>query len=204
MKKKSTNILIIISIISCIILLIGAIFSYFTINNRSNEDAIKVNAAKTKLDLKLSSLYVGDKLLPMNDSDVMKAYNNECLDDFGNRACLAYTIEVTSYYPQNEIIGNISFNVNDIENLSYLVLDDNNNIYLDKTSIDKNNSSNLSLGNSFTIENANSEGKTKKFILIIWLTNLDVDQSITDARKNFNASVSYNSIYGSNLTASLS
>ena len=46
MKKKSTNILIIISIISCIILLIGATFSYFTINNRSNEDAIKVNAAK--------------------------------------------------------------------------------------------------------------------------------------------------------------
>ena len=45
----------------------------------------------------------------MNDDDVMKAYNQKCLDDVGSGACLAYGVEVFNYSDSQDIIGRIDF-----------------------------------------------------------------------------------------------
>ena len=133
----------------------------------------------------------------------MTAYNRKCIDDYNNGACLAYTIEVFNYYKAFPITGKIDFKVKDIENLSYMVLDENNNVYLEKTSIN-GETTGMSLGPAFELEDATGIIPTsKKFILLIWLTNLDKDQNGTDAGGNFTAEIAYESISGNKIVASI-
>ena len=85
-----------------------------------------------------------------------------------------------------------------------MLLDENENIYLEKTSIKKENALGMSLGEHFVLGKATIENPTfKKFILIIWLTNLDEPQDEYDAGGTFSASVTYQSVLGNKLTGSI-
>jgi len=199
--KKFT---LITSFISILILLIGTTFSYFTITAKSEHDAVVVEAERVLLGLGVSPIYTGHKIIPTNDEDIMKAYKRKCVDDYQNGACLAYGLEIFNYSKAYPIIGKIDFTVEGIKNLSYMVLDENDNIYLDKTSI-TGNTTNMPLGPNFKLKDAtNINPSSKKFVLLVWLTNLkDEDQSDYDAGGSFNAKVTYESIYGGKLTATV-
>ena len=81
MKNNGPKIyLSITSILSMLILLIGTTFSYFSITNKSDEDALVVNAATVNLELDILPKYVGHKLIPTNDKDIMIAYESKCVD----------------------------------------------------------------------------------------------------------------------------
>ena len=205
MKQNKINVfLLVTSILSTFILLIGATFSYFSTRNMSKMNALSVEAGKVRLGLGVSPLYTGYKLIPTNDSDIMTAYNQQCLDDYGYGACLAYEFEVYNFNLKQDVIGKIDFNVEGIENLSYMVLDENDDVYVDVTHISVSNSSGLSLGNPFTLEKGNSSGDTsKKFTLLIWLTDNNQVQDETDADKSFSADVTYRTSVGGRLTASV-
>lgn len=203
--NKINAFLLVTSVLSTAILLISATFSYFTTQSMSKMNAVAIEAGKIKLGLGVSSLYTGHKLIPMNDNDVMKAYNQECIDDLGNGACLAYSFEVFNYEKSVDVSGTIDFNVDGIEHLSYMILDENNNVYLDKTSVSNGVNEKLSLGDGFTLEDGTSlNGNSKKFYLLIWLTNLDEAQEAYDAGGSFSASITYNSIYGGRLSTNIS
>ena len=205
MKQNKINVfLLITSILSTFILLIGATFSYFSTRNMSKMNALSVEAGKVRLGLGVSPLYTGYKLIPTNDSDIMTAYNQQCLDDYGYGACLAYEFEVYNFNLKQDVIGKIDFNVEGIENLSYMVLDENDTIYLDKTSVGNGITKDLPLGEHFILEDATElNSKSKKFKLIIWLTNLEQDQNDTDAGGQFSATITFNSVYGGKLTATI-
>lgn len=205
MKQNKINVfLLITSILSTFILLIGATFSYFSTRNMSKMNALAVEAGKVKLGLGVSPLYTGYKLIPTNDSDIMTAYDQQCLDDYGNGACLAYEFEVYNFNLKQDVIGKIDFNVEGIENLSYIVLDENDTIYLDKTSVGNGITKDLPLGEHFILEDATElNSKSKKFKLIIWLTNLEQDQNETDAGGQFSATITFSSVYGGKLTATI-
>ena len=134
----------------------------------------------------------------------MKAYNNKCMDDYNQVACAAYDIVVTNDSATQDIIGNIDFTVNHLENLSYLVLDEENNIYQDITKV-KESTDDMPLGSNFILEGAIETGSptTKKFTLVIWLTNLDRHQA-EDLGGTYSASIEYSSIYGQKLSSSVS
>lgn len=205
MKQNKINVfLLVTSILSTFILLIGATFSYFSTRNMSKMNALAVEAGKVRLGLGVSPLYTGYKLIPTNDSDIMTAYNQKCLDDYGNGACLAYEFEVYNFNLKQDVIGKIDFNVEGIENLSYIVLDENDIIYLDKTSVGNGITKDLPLGEHFILEDATElNSKSKKFKLIIWLTNLEQDQNETDAGGQFSATITFSSVYGGKLTATI-
>lgn len=205
MKQTKINVfLLVTSILSTFILLIGATFSYFSTRNMSKMNALAVEAGKVRLGLGVSPLYTGYKLIPTNDSDIMTAYNQQCLDDYGYGACLAYEFEVYNFNLKQDVIGKIDFNVEGIENLSYMVLDENDTIYLDKTSVGKGITKDLPLGEHFILEDATElNSKSKKFKLIIWLTNLEQDQNETDAGGQFSATITFSSVYGGKLTATI-
>lgn len=205
MKQNKINVfLLVTSILSTFILLIGATFSYFSTRNMSKMNALAVEAGKVRLGLGVSPLYTGYKLIPTNDSDIMTAYNQKCLDDYGNGACLAYEFEVYNFNLKQDVIGKIDFNVEGIENLSYIVLDENDTIYLDKTSVGNGITKDLPLGEHFILEDATElNSKSKKFKLIIWLTNLEQDQNETDAGGQFSATITFSSVYGGKLTATI-
>ena len=205
MKQNKINIfLLITSMLSTFILLIGTTFSYFSTRNMSKMNALAVEAGKVRLGLGVSPLYTGYKLIPTNDSDIMTAYNQKCLDDYGYGACLAYEFEVYNFNLKQDVIGKIDFNVEGIENLSYMVLDENDTIYLDKTSVGNGITKDLPLGEHFILEDATElNSKSKKFKLIIWLTNLEQDQNETDAGGQFSATITFSSVYGGKLTATI-
>lgn len=205
MKDNKNKIyLSITSILSMLILLIGTTFSYFSINAKSDDDALAVGATTVDLRLDIIPKYVGHKLIPTNDEDIMIAYESKCIDIYGFGACLAYEIEVSNGSDKQDLIGLIDFEVTKIENLSYMVLDEDNNIYLDKTSIKGENTIGMPLGEHFVLDKATVDNPTsKKFVLIIWLTNLEGPQDDFDAGGTFNAYITYQSVLGNKLTGSI-
>ena len=204
MKVKNKRFfLLILYIFSILFMLFGITFSYFNAKARSENNALDAKSGKLTFSLELSQKYVGHKLIPTADSDIMKAYHNKCVDDYGDGACVAYDIEIINNSAKQDIVGTIDFDIDNIENLSYLVLDEEDNIYQDITKV-KESTKDLPLGNNFILESALETGiPTKRnFKLVIWLSDFDYDQD-EDKGGTFGASVSYNSIYGQKLSTSL-
>lgn len=198
------GILIMIYVFAIIFMFFGISFSYFSARTKSENQALNTKSGKLTLSLEITSKYTDYKLIPSDDEDIMKAYHQKCLDDKGNGACLAYDITVSNETARQDVVGTIDFNVNHIENLSYIVLDEEENIYQDITKI-KDKTTNLPLGEHFILDSA-LETKVptmRKFTLIIWLSNFDYDQ-VEDKNGSFTASVTYNSIYGQKLTSTVS
>ena len=92
MNKKTNIFLIVTSILSMIIISIGATLSYFTVSSMSKVDAISAEAGKLQLGLSVSPIYSGYPLIPLKDSLIDRAYQQRCKDDNNSGACLAYTL----------------------------------------------------------------------------------------------------------------
>ena len=203
-NNKSKIFLSVTSIFSILILLLGTTFSYFSISNKSDNDALAVNASTVDLKLGITPKYVGHKLIPTNDEDIMIAYESKCVDIYGFGACLAYDVEVSNGSSKQDLIGTIDFSVMGIENLSYMLLDQNGAVYLEKTPIKGESTVGMSLGKNFVLDDASVDNRTiKKFVLIIWLTNLNELQDEYDAGGTFSASITYQSVLGNKLTGSI-
>ena len=183
-KQNKVNIfLLITTIFSTLILLIGATFSYFSTKNMSKMNALAVEAGKVKLGLSVSALSTGHKLIPTNDSDIMTAYKQNCIDDYGNGACSLYEFEVYNFNKSQDVIGKI---------------------YLNKTSVPNGETKDLPLGEHFLLGEATELSSTsRKFKLIIWLTNLEEDQNKIDAGGSFSAVITFSSVTGGRLTATV-
>ena len=202
MKETSAKkILIITSFLSIVILLVGTTFSFFTYDTQSRNNALAVQAAKIRINLGVSNLYTGRLLIPLKDELIMKAYKEyRCVDSFGWGACQAYALELFNDAGEVEIESFIDFNLNGVENLTYMVLDENENIYKDITHVYSNNPTGLSLGDNFVLKDGSLEQTSKKLILLIWLSDVGSIQDKDDAGGSFTASVTFRTSTGSELT----
>ena len=195
---KNGKFLLAIYVTTFLIVLLGTTFAYFTINNQSDIGALAPRAATIGINLYIEPLYVEKSLVPMNNEDVMKAYNQNCIDDADFGACEAYTITVENRGEELEYAGTINFNLTDIENLNYLILDENDEVYQEMTNIEAGEEQ--SLGDAFTL----AEGTSRVFKLIIWVPNYDYDQKDYDSNGNFGAIVTYKSTTNSEISGSIS
>lgn len=204
MTRRTKIFVLTTTVISFIFMLVGATFSYFTANARSNLDSVAASAGKISIGLSVSTLYTGHKLIPMYDTDLDTAYAQNCVDDLGNGACVAYTLAISNFDIATEVEGTIDFEIEGIENLSYIVLDEQGNQYTSISHINSSNSTNLSLGPSFSLLEGSSETPTTKtFTLIIWLTETGGEQDATDADGRFTANVTYSTSESGRLTATV-
>jgi len=200
-ENKAKKILIITSFISIIILLIGTTFSFFTYNAKSQQNALAVEAAQIRINLGVSNLYTGKLLIPLKDDLIMTAYkDHKCTDYYGWGACQAYSLELFNDSKEVEIESFIDFSLSGIENLSYMVLDEEDNIYKDITHVDSNNPKGLSLGDDFIVPDGSVHQTSKKLILLIWLTDTEKLQDETDAGGSFTAAVTFRTTTGAQLT----
>lgn len=196
MKEKKS--LLVLSILSTIVLLLGATFSYYRVAAVSNEDAVSLEAAKLGLSVDITPLYTGKELIPMDDVDVMKGYLHSCVDDNEYGACQAYEITVKNDGAASTFTGSINFTVSDILHLKYMILDSEDKEYVSSTSV--SSGTDQSLGESFSL----AENESKTFKLVIWLTNFEYDQNIEDGGGIFSALVTYSSSSGSRVTGTFS
>lgn len=213
---KNGKFLVIVYVLTFIFVLIGSTFAYFTQTAKSNEGAIATKSATVGISLDISPLYVEKELIPMEDSDVIKAYKDfHCVDinEFG--ACQAYTIKVENVGEADDYEGTVSFSLTKIKNLNYLIFDgsildaedldtlEENEIrdryvYKDKTNIVAE--TDQSLGASFNLPKDGS----KTFVMVIWVPNFDRDQFEDDGSGNFSALVTYKSTGNYQITGSIS
>ena len=202
MKETSAKkILIITSFLSIVILLVGTTFSFFTYDTQSKKNALAIEASQIRINLGVSNLYTGRLLIPLKDELIMKAYKEYgCVDSYGWGACQAYSLELFNSAAEVEIESFIDFNLNGVKNLTYMVLDEEENIYKEITHVDSNNPTGLSLGDNFILKDGSLEQTTKKLMLLIWLSDIGEIQDNDDAGGSFTASVTFRTSNGSELT----
>ena len=200
-ETKAKKILILTSFLSIVILLISTTFSFFTYDTQSKNNALAIQASQIRINLGVSNLYTGKLLIPLKDDLIMKAYKEySCVDSYGWGACQAYSLELFNAAGEVEIESFIDFNLNGVENLTYMVLDEDENIYKDITHVDSDNPSGLSLGDKFILSDGSLEQTSKKLILLIWLSDIGDIQDKDDAGGSFTASVTFRTSAGSELT----
>lgn len=202
-SKEKTLLFLAIYIFSFIFMSFGGAFSYFSARTRSHENALDAKSGHLSLGLEIKAKYAGHDLIPIDDKDIMIAYNKECKDNKDKGVCLAYDIFITNNSVRQDVTGNIDFELDHIENLSYLVMDENGNVYQETKKV-SGTVSGMPLGNNFILDTASEEAPiTKKFTLLLWITNMDYEQK-EDYNGNFSAYVTYNSIFGQKLSSNIS
>lgn len=195
---KNNKFLPILYGLTFVVVLIGSTFAYFTQTGGSSDGALAATGAHVGLKLYVEPLYTGKDLIPMNNSDVDTAIQNMCIDKNGYGACQAYTLTVENIGEDLNCNGLINFTLDGITNLNYLLLDEDNNRYVDQTGIVSG--TNQTLGNNFTLP----KETTKSFKLVIWVPNINENQDDYDGGGNFNAIVTYKSSGNVEVTGSIS
>ena len=195
---KEYKFLSIISVLSLIFILIGTTFSFFSVTTGSRESALAANSSRVGVNVTVSLLYDGHSLIPMNDSDIMTAYEHQCVDINNYGACQAYTIDVDNIGDEFDYQGTINFNIGNITNLNYIVLDEEDHEIA--RSMQLQSGTDLSLGDTFTLP----KDASRHFKLLIWLSNFERNQNLEDAGGNYGALISFESVGGYKITGSIS
>lgn len=196
-RRKKYLIILIIVLICCII---GSTYAYLTATIQSSNNSIQASSKSYGLNLEILPFYSGFRLIPMNDSDALVALKNNCKDDHDRGACSAYKINLSDYDPElNPLSGIMNVDLTNISNLSYMFLEEkeelvnedtcltiDNKIYcITKNATPAREEEDLDLG-TYNISNTTE----KHFLLVIWLTNIAESQDSYDSG-DYNATVTF-------------
>ena len=192
------KIIIVVIIFSLVLLSVIGTYAYFSTNVSSSGGALNARTAKFSISLDVRGMYTSNQLIPMANNLALTGYDNGCVDNNNFDVCQVYsiTLENNSGTGQDEkLLGTIMFNINHVNNLSYMLIEANKNVYTGPTAIVNN--TDLSLGNYVTLR----DGESKTLYLIIWLSDSGNNQTSVDAGGNFNASVTYTGVTGDSLSS---
>ncbi len=211
MKRQSKYLLILIIVLICCV--IGSTFAYFAAIAKSSDNSIQTSSQSYGLSMDILPLYSGFKLIPMNDTDALTALKNECKDDYDRGACSAYKINLSDYDNElNPLTGSMNINLQNIINLSYMFLEEKNEVINDNTCLTIDNQiyciskaatpvadgENLDLG-TYDITNTTE----RKFLLVVWLTNLEESQNSYD-KGEYNGEVTFTMGNGGKISGTIS
>ena len=192
------KIIIIVVIFSLILLSVVGTYAFFTAKVNSVENALTASTAKFTISLDINGIYTNVDLIPMADNLAVIGFENDCVDDNDFNVCQVYSIELenNSGTGQDErLYGTINFNLRNVKNLSYMLLEEDKTIYKNATSI--TSGVNLSLGNYVNLH----DGESKLFYLIVWLSDSGDDQTHDDVNGRFDASITYTGVTGDDLSS---
>ena len=216
MKLRSNKLYRLYYVIACFaiaITTIGATYAYYAGTTQSSNNSVKTGSTTYRVSLDITSVYSDFSIIPMNDSDALKAIKNECKDKYDRGACSAYTLRVYDFDETLQYIsGKMDIVTDNMENLSYMVLEEKAEYDEDScvtianinycTSVEATHmgeGTNLSLGSSYDVEGLSE----KNLLLVIWLTNLNQNQNLTDIG-NFNAIVTVSAGDGGEIKGTIS
>ena len=187
MKKK---IYLILFIVVLGVSIIGSTYAYWTATATSPSKSVNTASTGYNIKMLITPLYSDFRFIPMDNSDALTALKNGCRDKYDRGACSAYTININGYDENtNFISGTMDVTLENITNLSYMVLEEQEEYDEDNcvTINEKNycistnatpvgDGINLSLGDHYEVTNTTETN----LILLIWLTNLDESQNDVD------------------------
>lgn len=200
----------VIGVATLVVAIIGATFAYFSAT-ATNGEVIQGEAATTGLNLEVSkvSTDAAGGLIPMNDADVSKGLAGDaatvggqkmCVDKNGNTVCQVYKIVVTNTGNSTAVVkGDLSIVGAGYTNLKWQLLDGKNEGEL-ATNSTYNPISTTSL---VTNETLAADSGSQTYYVMIWISNLDSDQSAQD-KGSFTGTVTFNSADGAGISATFS
>lgn len=192
------KIIIVVVIFSLILLSVVGTYAFFTAKVNSVENALTASTAKFTISLDINGIYTNVDLIPMADNLAVIGFENDCVDDNDFNVCQVYSIELenNSGTGQDErLYGTINFNLRNVKNLSYMLLEEDKSIYKNATSI--TSGVNLSLGDYVNLH----DNESKLFYLIVWLSDSGDDQTHDDVNGRFDASITYTGVTGDDLSS---
>lgn len=192
MKKEFKLLYSILAVVVLAITTIGATYAYWTATTQSTNNAVQTGSTIFSISMDLEPLYDDFSIIPMNDEDALKALKNKCKDKYDRGACAAYTIYVYDYNDNLDFIsGYMDVTLHSMINISYMMYrlsdtyeedrcvkieETNENYCIAKEPAPIGNGRGLSLGDSYDVAGTTDA----KFILLIWLSNLDYSQNDID------------------------
>lgn len=197
-KREYKLLYVILMILVLVIATIGSTYAYWAATTSSTSNALNTGSTIYSISMELNPLYHGTTFIPMDDTDALKGLGNECKDKYGRGACSAYTIYVYGYNEGLDYIsGVMNINTTNMQNISYMMLRisdeyneencvkiENENYCIAKEATPMGEGKDLSLGDKYDVRGMTST----KFILLMWLSNLEESQNDTDVG-SFNAEV---------------
>jgi len=214
MKNNIKFIYIFIGIIVLSIMTIGTTYAYWTATTKSMSEDVKTNSTIYSISMDIEPLYSDFSIIPMDDEDALKGLSKKCKDKYDRGACSAYTIYVYDYNEDLDYVsGYMDITTNNMQNLSYMMfrlsdtyeedkcvqIEELNEIYcVAREASSMGEGKELSLGDAYDVSGMTST----KFILLMWLTNLDVGQNDIDIG-NFEAIVTMQAGNGGEIKGSI-
>ncbi|MEE3343355.1 MAG: hypothetical protein VZS44_04615 [Bacilli bacterium] len=214
--KKHRIIYIAIIVIVLILSVLGSTYAYLTAKTESASNTIKAASTSYSLSMEISPLYNDFRIIPMDDTDVIKALKNKCKDKYNRGACSAYEINVNGYDDSLQTLtGKMDIELINIMNLSYMMFEEKEEIESEETciNIDENNNSriycktidatpvlegeDLSLG-VYDVTNTTD----KNFMLVVWLSNINGSQNDYDIG-DYNAAITFAMGNGGSITGNI-
>lgn len=191
----------IIGILTLIMAIIGASLAYFSINTKSSNDALSVQAAQVKIVFTDGNKLNISKIIPSSQEVVEMAFKrtikdenitnkDKCIDDNNQVICGMYEFSVTNngvgdIAINTKIIPNDFSNDNEIikfKNLKFRIFNiTNENILKDNFGIELTNDNNFVKYENFNLFSDTQEEilkveETKKYRLILWLDETEKNQ----------------------------
>lgn len=193
---KENKLVIGVSIVFCtIILIIGTTIAYFTQSDtKETGEIVSTDEVTLEYNDDNNNYMLGD-LIPLNEADVEKAYNNKCKDDNNYNVCSIYrfTISNTADVTQKLVINMIP-TLNSFHNLKYYLYEINNgtsNKVKEKQPLTYDNKTPITLFNNLNLDN----GSSKTYELVFYINNNpNANQNVEDAGKKFGAQITVNSV----------
>lgn len=212
MKKEFRLLYGVVAIFVLSVTTIGATYAYWTASTSSLNRTVSTESTIYQISMDITPIYHDFSIIPMDDVDALKALRNQCRDKFERGACSAYFIDVYGYNTDLDYIsGVMDITTNNMENLSYMmlrlsdtyeeescVLIEGENYCIVKDATSMGDGVGLSLGDAYDVTGMTST----KFILLIWLTNLNLSQNDIDIG-NFNAIITMQAGNGGEIKGSI-
>lgn len=214
MKKEFKLLYGVLAVMILAITTIGATYAYWVASAQSASNTLQTESTIYSISMNITPLYDGFSVIPMDDDDALKALKKQCKDKYNRGACFAYNIYVYDYNVDLEYIsGVMDITTNNMQNLSYMMLQlsdtydetscvtlagTNENYCIVKEATSIGDGVGLSLGDSYDVSNVTSV----KFILLLWLSNLEYSQNEVDIG-SFEATVTMQAGNGGQIKGSI-
>lgn len=211
-RKGSGTFLIIVSVLTLIVAIVGATFAYFTAQ-LSNDTPVEVQAYKFSAGMSVeqarptaTKTEEGYKaMIPLDDDNIIKAVDedlNNCVDKNGYLVCKAYKITISNTGSAMSLTGKLTAESNGFTNLKYQILDSNLQAISgsDAAAITGTTDSNFTFeggSDSFTVAEGTQELATKAtYYLVLWLSNTAGAAQDDEQEQSFKGSIVFNSTAG--------
>ena len=210
--EKHKSIYLLILIIVLISSIMGGTYAYLTSKTESTSNSIQASSSTYSLSMNITPKYNDFRIIPMDDTNVIKAIKNGCKDKYNRGACSLYKININGYDTKlNGVTGKMDVTLSNIVNLSYMFFEEKDTVTNEDecVTIDEKiycktkEATPVSEGKDLPFGSYNIVNTTEKnFLLALWLTNLEESQNDFDLG-DYNATITFIMGDGGSITGNI-